>query len=221
MRHEKNIIEVNKENDKLEEETREKEFQKYITYYFLKKSQKQKLNKMKKESNNKLKEKSEKLEEIDRLNEEKLKEITKKLQRMEKKRKDNLKLREEKILEDKMRRESKKKNVKRKLGELELEEGEKRRDILDYQTEMMNRSLTMNDRMRNKKRFNTGENSIANQMAIQKNMSNFMKKLNMLKSQSITKQSIEKRIRIFKELKRQEAERKKREKEDELLYKDN
>ena len=220
MRHEKNIIEVNKENEKLEEETKEKEFQKYITYYFLKKSQKQKLNKMKKESNNKLKEKLEKLEELDRLNEEKLKDITKKLQRMDKKRKENLKLREEKILEDKMRRESKKKDVKIKLSELEIEEGEKRRDILDYQTEMMNRSLKMNDPMKNKRRFNTGENSIVNQMAIQKYMSNFMKKLNMLKSQSITKQSTEKRIKIFKDLKRQEAERKKREKEDELLYKD-
>ena len=67
----------------------------------------------------------------------------KKLQRMDKKRKDNLKLKEGKILDDKMRRENKKKNVKIKLSELELEEGEKRRDILDYQTEMMNRSLKM------------------------------------------------------------------------------
>ena len=60
MRHEKNIIEVNKENDKLEEETRKKEFQKYVTYYFLKKGQKQELSKKKKERSNKLKEKSEK-----------------------------------------------------------------------------------------------------------------------------------------------------------------
>ena len=51
-------------------------------------------------------------------------------------------------------------------------------------------------------------------------MSNFMRKLNMLKSQSISKQSIEKRIKIFRELKRQEAERKKREKEDELFNKE-
>ena len=220
MRHEKNIIEVNKENDKLEEEAREKEFQKYVTYYFLKKSQKQSLTKKKKENTNKLKEKSEKLEEIDRLNEEKLKQIMKKLQRMDKKRRENIKLKEEKILDYKMRRDEKKKNVRIRLTELEIEEGEKRRDILDYQTEMMNRSLKMNDAMNNKKRFNTGENSISNQMAIQKNMSNFLKKLNMLKSQSITKQPVEKRIKMFKELKRQEAERKKREKEDELLYKD-
>ena len=220
MRHEKNIIEVNKENDKLEEETREKEFQKYVTYYFLKKGQKHELNQKKKERTNKLKEKSEKLDEIDRANEEKLKDIMKKLQRMDKKRRDNIKLKEEKIMEDKMRRDNKKKNVRIRLSELEIEEREKRRDILDYQTEMMNRSLKMNDPMKNKRRFNTGDNSITNQIAIQKNMSNFMRKLNMLKSQSISKQPIEKRIKIFRELKRQEAERKKREKEDELFNKE-
>ena len=111
------------------------------------------------------------------------------------------------------------KNVKNKLKDLEEEEGERRRDILDYQTEMMNRSLKMNEGFKNKKRFNT-ENSIANQMAIQSNMMEFMKKLNKLKSKSISKKSVEQRIKIYKELKRQEAERKKREKEDELFNKE-
>ena len=39
-------------------------------------------------------------------------------------------------------------------------------------------------------------------------------------SQSISKKSTEKRIKLFKELKRQEAERKKREKEEELFNKE-
>ena len=83
MRHEKNIIEVTKENEKLEQETKEKEFQKYyVTYYFLKKNQRQALNSKKKERSNKLKEKSEKLEELDRINEEKRKDIVKKMQKM-------------------------------------------------------------------------------------------------------------------------------------------
>ena len=138
---------------------------------------------------------------------------------MEKKRSDNMKLKEEKILEDKMRRDAKIKTVKMKLNDLETEEGEKRKDILDYQTEMMNRSLKMNEGYKNKKRFNT-ESSITNQMAIQSNMMAFMRKLNMLKSQSISKKSIEQRVKMFKELKRQEAERKKREKEDELFNKE-
>ena len=137
---------------------------------------------------------------------------------MEKKRDVFTKMKSEKIIEDRMRREAKTKNVKIKLSELEEEEGQRRKDVLDYQMEMMNRSMKMNEAMSNKRRFNT-ESSITNQMAIQNNMMKFMKKLNTLKSQSISKQSIEKRIKIFKELKRQEAERKKREKEDELFNK--
>ena len=152
-----NIIEVNKENMRLEEETKEKEFQKYVTYYFLKKGQKQSLSKKKKERTNKLKEKSEKLEELDRLNEERRKLIMKKMQKMDKKRSDNIKIKEEKILEDKMRRDAKINCVKMKLKEIEGEEGEKRKDILEYQTEMMNRSLKMNDAMNNKKKFHTAE----------------------------------------------------------------
>ncbi len=142
------------------------------------------------------------------------------MQKSEKKRRENLKLKEEKILEDKIKREVKKKNVKIRLTEMEEENEEKRRDILDYQTDLMNRSLKMNDPIINKKRFNTGEKTITNQMAIQNNMMRFMKKLNTLKSQSISKLSVEKRVKIYKELKRQEAERKRREKEDELFNKE-
>ena len=48
MRHEKNVIEVKKENEILAKQTEEKEFQKYITYYFLKKGQSQQWSKKKK-----------------------------------------------------------------------------------------------------------------------------------------------------------------------------
>ena len=131
-----------------------------------------------------------------------------------------MKLKEEKILEDKLRREAKVKSVKMRLTDMEEEEDERRKDILDYQTEMMNRSFKMNDAINNRKKFNAGEKSIMNQIAIQNNMMAFMKKLNMLKSQYISKKSTEKRIKLFKELKRQEAERKKREKEEELFNKE-
>ena len=169
-------MEVNLENIKLEEEQKEKEFQKYVAFYFLKKDQKKEFNQKFKKHNNKFKEHSEKLEEVDRMNEDKRKQMMKKMQKMERKRSENLKLKEEKILEDKMRRDAKIKTVKMKLNDLETEEGEKRKDILDYQTEMMNRSLKMNDAMNNKKKFHT-ESTITNQMAIQSNMMLFMKNI--------------------------------------------
>ncbi len=218
IRHEKNVIEVHKENEKLAKETEEKEFQKYITYYFLKKGQHQKLSKQKKEQNNKLQEKAEKLEELDRKNEERRKELFKKMQRMDKKRIEFMKIKGEKILEDKMKREAKTKDVQNRLTEMEKEEFERRKDVLAYQTELMNRSMK-NTQMFNLKKMNIGENSISNQIAIQKNLTAFNKKLNILKSQSVTKKTPEERMKIFRELKRQEAERKKKEKEDELFNK--
>lgn len=217
-RHEKNIIEVNKENEKLAKETEEKEFKKYITYYFLKKGQSQNLSKKKKERSNKLQEKAEKLEELDRKNEERRKQIVKKMQKMDKRRDEYMKLKEEKILEDKLKRDAKTKSVHQRLNEMELEEFERRKDVLEYQTELMNRSIKLSN-LNNKKRINTVDNSIANQIAIQKNLTAFNRKLNILKSQSVTKKTQEEKMKIFRELKRQEAERRKKEKEDEMYNK--
>ena len=217
-RHEKNVIEVNKENIKLANESKEKEFRKYITYYFLKKSQKQLLSKKKKIRGNKLKEKEEKLEELDRQNEERRKEIVRKMQSMEKKRDNFMKLKAEKILEDKIKRDAKRRKVYLRLNELEQEEFEKRKEVLAYQTEVMNRSMKMSH-LNNLKRICQGEATINNQIAIQNNLTAFNRKLNILKSESVTKKTPEEKLKIYKELKRQEAERRKKEKEDELYNK--
>ena len=144
IRHEKNAISVRKLNKKLEKETEEREFQKYITYYFLKKGQNQSLSKKKKESNNKLQEKAEKLEEIEKQNEEKRKELVKKMKKMDNLREQYKKKKEEKIIEEKIRREEKTKNVKERLDEMDKFEIERRRSVLDYQSESMMRSMNMN-----------------------------------------------------------------------------
>ena len=137
---------------------------------------------------------------------------------MDKKREEYMKLKEEKILEDKIKREEKTKKVSIKLNEMEKEESERRKDVLAYQTELMNRSMKMNH-LNNLKRMNTTENTITNQISIQKNLITFYRKLNLLKTQSVTKKTHEEKMRIFRELKRQEAERKKKEKEDEMFNK--
>lgn len=141
----------------------------------------------------------------------------KKMQKMDKKRDEYMKLKEEKILEDKIRRDEKTKKVKIRLNEMEIEEFERRKDVLAYQTELMNRSMKMTH-LNNLKRINA-ENNISNQIAIQKNLTAFNRKLNFLKSQSVTKKTHEEKMKIFRELKRQEAERKRKEKEDEMFNK--
>ena len=216
-RHERNIIKVKNDNEKLEKETQEREFKKYITYYFLKKSQSQSLSKKKKDSNNKLQEKAEKLEELEKKNEENRKNLIYKMQRMDKKRADYKKIKEEKLIEDKIRRDEKKRNIKNRLDEMDKEEGERRRDILDYQAELLIRG--MNKTNTSMKKYRSGYNSITNQIALQSYMGAFNKKLNILKSQSVFKMPIEEKVKIYKDIKRKEAERIKREKEDELYNK--
>ena len=98
------------------------------------------------------------------------------------------------------------------ISSLEFERG---KDVLAYQTELMNRSMKMSH-LNNIKRVNTGENTISNQIAIQKNLTIFNRKLNHLKSQSVTKKTHEEKMKIFRELKRKEVEKKKKEKEDEM-----
>ena len=217
LRHDQNVIEVTKENEKLAKESEEKEFQKYIAFYFLKKGQRISLSRKKKEAQTKLQEKAEKLEELDKQNEERRKQLFKRMQKMDKKREEIIKSKGERILEDKMRREEKVKNVQNKLTEMDKEDFEAGREILLYQIDMMNRSLMT--QKNSKKRMNTNENTISNQIAIQKNLTSFNKKLNALKSQSVTKKTKEEKLKIFKELKRQEAERRRKEKEDEMYNK--
>ena len=51
---------------------------------------------------------------------------------------------------------------------------------------------------------------------MEKNLSDFYKRMNLLKNQSIYKKSPEERYKIYKNLKREEAERKKKELEEKL-----
>ena len=183
----------------------------------MKKGQSQKLSKQKKEQNNKLQEKADKLDEIERHNEEKRKELMRKMNKMDKKREEFIRLKEEKILEDKIRRNEKEKNLRNRINEMNKEEFEKRRDVLDYQTDVIARSLHKSNR--NMRKNNSGENSISNQMALKNYMTIFNKKLNILKSQSVTKKPLEQKIKMYKDIKRKEAERLKREKEEELFNK--
>ena len=137
---------------------------------------------------------------------------------MDKKRIEYMKIKGDKILEDKLKRDDRRKKVNLRLNEMELEETERRKDVIAYQTESMNRSMKMSN-LNKIKRMNTGLNTIANQIAVRNNLTIFNRKLNILKSQSVTKKTDEEKMKIFRELKRQEAERKRKEKEDEMFNK--
>ena len=180
MRHEKNIIKVKKENEQLEKETEEKGFQKYVTYYFTMKNKNESLSRKKKLDDTKNQEKAENLKEIEKKKEENRKKIIIKMQKMDKKREDFIKIKERKYEEDKIRRDERTKHIRDRLIVIDKEEGERRKDILGYQSEIFIRS--MNKTNVNMKKSLSTINTIKNQIALQNNMGIFHKKLNILKS---------------------------------------
>ena len=82
------------------------------------------------------------------------------MQKMDRKREEYMKSKEEKIIGRK--RDAKTKSVHKRLNTMELEEFERRKDVLTYQTELMNRSM----KMTHLNRLKRVENSITNQMTI-------------------------------------------------------
>ena len=70
-RHINNVIKLNDERERIAKENEEKGFQKYIGFYWLRKAQERELRRRTKAKNTKLKEKAERLEEIEKENEKK------------------------------------------------------------------------------------------------------------------------------------------------------
>jgi hypothetical protein len=75
------------------------------------------------------------------------------------------------------------------------------------------------DNLSDLKRVNASEKIILTQMTFEKNILPFKKRMNEIKSNNVMKKSSEEQFAIYKEVKRQEAERKKKELEDKLLDK--
>ena len=71
IRHENNLVKLNEENEKIVKENEERDFKKYVAFYWQRKLKERENKKRKKENNNKLKEKAEKLKELEVMNEKK------------------------------------------------------------------------------------------------------------------------------------------------------
>ena len=91
-----------------------------------------------------------------------------------------------------------------------------RYDILDYQNIVLKRNENK-DSIINLKRMQINEKTINDQMNFEKNVKNFYKKLDLIKSENVMLMSLENRRKIFQKLKKKEAEKKKKEEEDKLL----
>ena len=136
----------------------------------------------------------------------------KKIENMDIKREESEKIKENNLLAKRKLREQRYcscLNNRRKLQKLW---SEKRLDILLYQSAVLNRSLTR-DSKNTKKRQKANEKTVISQMNLEKNLTVFNKKMNLLKSQSVIKMTSEEKMKLFKKIKKQEAEKKKSEEE--------
>ena len=134
--------------------------------------------------------------------------LLKRIKNMDIRKEINEKNKYSKILDNKKLREQRFCSCEKKRESMLLEESERRKDILFYQSIMLKRSLSR-DNIFNMKRLNASEKTLNEQMTLEKNLNLFNKKMNELKSQSIFKKTVQERYKIFKEIKKKEAERKK------------
>ena len=214
-RHENNVVKLNIEKEKLAKETEEKEFKKYISFYFLRRAQENALKQKNKEKKTKMREKNERIEELERLNKERENALLKKIMKREVIKEKYDKQKKEKFLMEQTKREEKMKKCKTQKGEIMKEQNERRLDILDYQLELLKR-VNKRDKSNELKRISAGERRVLGQMTMEKNLSDFYRRMNLLKDQSIYKKTEEERYKMYKNLKREEAERKKKELEEKL-----
>lgn len=152
---------------------------------------------------------------MEKANERKGKNLIAKIRKREAVKERYEKEKENKLKEEKKLREEKMNRCKTQKEELLKEQNERRLDILDYQYELLRRGKKK-DNMNEMRRINAGERTVNSQMTLEKNLSDFHRRMNQLKDQSVYKKTPEQRYKIYKDLKRAEAERKKKELEDKL-----
>lgn len=216
-RHEKNMIRVLSENDEIVKATKEKCLQKYIGFYWQRKALEREKKKKYKKTRNKLIEKTEKLEEIEKENETKRTQILSKIKTMvEKKEKFDL-AKLKKNLEFKKERDEKFLICKTNRENLAEEETQKRQEILDYQFELINK---FDEKKRNiNKILEKKNNPIECQKNFVKNLGLFNKKMNQIKEMSVLRKTNEEKLKMYLDMKKAEEEKRKKEIEDKLLEK--
>ena len=216
IRHNKNVIIEREKFEQRVNDNQEKLMKKYVTFYWSRRNREDKKKDKYLHYNEKYEEKLNRLEEIEKKTEKKRKDLIKKLKIIESNQ--NL-LRErdrqkyEDIREKRIKYVKTCEDNKRNLEKILSEEKD---DILEYQAIVLSRKDQMDKKYKLKK-DNFTERTIYNQLTFEKNLKPFYKKLDKIKSGSIIKKSLEQRRKIYRGIKRAEAEAKRKEEEERLL----
>ena len=207
-RHENNLLKLYSENELLSKKNDERLFKKYVSFYWTRKTIEKEFKQKRKEITDKLAEKSEKMQLLEKINEKRRNNILKKIKCWDARKKESEKNKLRKIMDTKRIREERNNSCAERRKEFLEEESERRKDILFYQSQIFMRSLSR-DNIFLLKKNNAHEKTSQDQILLERNLMSFNKQMNILKSQSILKKSFKEKMKIFKELKRKEAEKKK------------
>lgn len=216
IRHNKNVLNEKEKFEQKANDNKEKLMQKYITFYWNRRNREEKQKEQYLHFNEKYDEKLGRLEEIEKKTEKKRKNLIKKLQIIETNQNEIKEKDRQKYETIKQRRErymSTCHDNKLNLQKMLLEEKD---DILEYQNILISRKSEM-DKKYQLKRDNFTEKTMFKHLNFEKNLKPFYKKLDEIKSDSIIKKSLEQRRRIYRGIKRAEAEAKRKEEEERLL----
>ena len=215
-RFNKNMFEEQKKLEEKELKNKEKILRRYMTFFYFRKSREKERKLKKSQNQHKLMEKSERLEEIDKKEKLKTKEIIKKLDTIERKKNEILKLKAEDLLKFKKKRDEYNNICKAKKQHMLKELSDIRLDILDYQSCLLQRDKEK-VKLANLRRNQSTERTLNDQMNLKKNIGPFFKKLEIIKSESVMRKSVEDRKKIYLQNKKEEAEKRKREEEERLI----
>ena len=217
--HEKNLKIRDEKYEQMIKERDDKFFEKYTNAYW---SKKNRANQRREKKNNHLKH----LEQIREMREEQDKLYMKKLKKFQKKLNDVAKRKEEieqrrKDEIEKFARTQKEKfdRVQDNLLTFKEEDNEDREAVLDYQREYVINKAVNKDIGMELRKANARDNVILADMEMYKMMGKFNKDINKIQDQSMLKLSDNKRKQMYKDLLREEAERKKKEEEDKKFQK--
>ena len=216
---ERHNLKMSEEQQKLEEKTiknEEKNFKKYMTFYFYRKS-KEKEQKLKQSQNRiKLIDKTEKLEEIDKKEKQKRRELIIKFDTIERKKKEILNRKNNVLNSFKKKRDFynntcqvKKQNIIKELSDMRF-------DILDYQSFIIQRDIEKS-KLAEMKRNKSIERTLSDQINFKKNIGPFFKKLEFIKSNNVKRKSVQDRRRIYIKNKKEEEEKKRLEEDENLI----
>ena len=216
MRHNINVMNEKEKYEKKANDNQEKLMKKYVTFYWSRKDREEKKKDKFLHFNEKYEEKNNRLEEIEKKTEKKRKNLIKKLQLIEENQ-NHLKERDRQKYESIKGKRERYINTCRenKKNLLKLLDDDKD-DILEYQAIVLSRKDQMDKKYKLKK-DNFTERTIYNQLTFEKNLKPFYKKLDEIKSESIIKKSLDQRRKIYRGIKRAEAEAKRKEEEERLL----